>query len=786
MQPSRFPLALATPKFEYSVPTSRLRRRCSISPDSIVALNLNANPALHAASSPNRKRPCDIEQNCFSESSDYDVALSLPLGPEDSPDNNHYHLPLAKRRLTANADVATSLLLSQPTSSHHAPAPQHVSAPHNIHPHRNHHSNNHTHHQHPHHPHHPLLLPSHVSGPVTSVSVPHLIQIPLRASSIGSPTRTPVSEYEDDDDVANGDNEDMTNQLPLPSPSASPSQDSNDKISPLSDWSNHSYLALPQTQEDLVGYITGLSSHLDRRAYNFLIFKLLQRVDRQTLSTFNGLIHALLPRDLLGDLPSEVAGRILRYLDYKTLLTLTRVCKKWNAIINNAHLWQDLLKRDKFIMSSAELKKELSPENAATLMAEWGGPHSFLCPSTAQILYKKRCMIYQRWMDPDYQPERITVMGHANKVVTCLQYDDDKIITGSEGRLISIYCTRTGKLLRVLEGHEGGVWAMKYIGNTLVTGSTDRTVRIWNIATGRCTHILRGHTSTVRCLDIMPPAVIGKDSSGQEIVYPKETLLVTGSRDHSLHVWRLPLCDDDPDAMDINTPTYDSGDYPTNPYLVSVLTGHIQLVRSVTGHGNIIISGSYDSTVRVWDLMDNGDCKHVLSGHHDKVYSMVMDYDSKVCYSASMDQTVIIWAFETGTILHTLEGHTSLVGLLDLADGVLVLAAADFSIRVWDPKTGEHYNKLEGHGGPITCFEHDGLRVVSGSDRMLKLWDIKTGQFCRNLLTDVTGGIWQVRIDYRRCVAAVQRYINEEEYDTFIEILDFSKPMSQHTPSQLT
>ena len=50
--------------------------------------------------------------------------------------------------------------------------------------------------------------------------------------------------------------------------------------------------------------------------------------------------------------------------------------------------------------------------------------------------------------------------------------------------------------------------------------------------------------------------------------------------------------------------------------------------------------------------------------------------------------------------------------------------------------------------------------------------------FARDLLSDVTGGIWQVRFDYKRCVMLFKG-INEDEGETFIEILDFSQPLLQ-------
>jgi len=114
------------------------------------------------------------------------------------------------------------------------------------------------------------------------------------------------------------------------------------------------------------------------------------------------------------------------------------------------------------------------------------------------------------------------------------------------------------------------------------------------------------------------------------------------------------------------------------------------------------------------------------------------------------------WSLDTGSILYNLEGHTSLVGLLDLKCDRLVSAAADSTLRIWDPETGQCKSMLSAHTGAITCFQHDGQKVISGSDRTLKMWDVRTGECVRDLLTNL-GGVWQVKFNDRRCVAAVQR-----------------------------
>lgn len=365
-------------------------------------------------------------------------------------------------------------------------------------------------------------------------------------------------------------------------------------------------------------------------------------------------------------------------------------------------------------------------------------------------LFRRHHLISSNWMRDEIKPRHLAFKAHQRHVVTCLQFDGDKILTGSDDTNINVYDTRTGALRARLEGHEGGVWALQYEGNVLVSGSTDRSVRVWDIEKGVCTHIFHGHTSTVRCLIILLPAVIGKTPSGKPVVMPKEPIIVTGSRDSTLRVWKLPKSEDAPISLPV-TPQDDAD----SPYFVRALTGHIHSVRAIAAHGDTLVSGSYDCTVRVWKI-STGETLFRLAGHAQKVYSVVLDHERNRCISGSMDNLVKVWSLDTGTVLYNLDGHSSLVGLLDLQRNRLVSAAADSTLRIWDPDTGQCKSVLSAHTGAITCFQHDGYKVISGSDRNLKMWDVKTGEFNRDLLKDLSG-VWQVKFDGRRCVAAVQR-----------------------------
>jgi len=58
-------------------------------------------------------------------------------------------------------------------------------------------------------------------------------------------------------------------------------------------------------------------------------------------------------------------------------------------------------------------------------------------------------------------------------------------------------------------------------------------------------------------------------------------------------------------------------DVDENPYHKLHLEGHEHAVRALAARGRTLVSGSYDSMVRVWDII-TGTCKWVLVGHTQK------------------------------------------------------------------------------------------------------------------------------------------------------------------------
>ena len=207
------------------------------------------------------------------------------------------------------------------------------------------------------------------------------------------------------------------------------------------------------------------------------------------------------------------------------------------------------------------------------------------------------------------------------------------------------------------------------------------------------------------------------------------------------------------------------------------LEGHTRHVREVVFKDNgTLISGSYDDTLRAWNVTtgtqrwskdvgndvltvalpshnphfiayggrdnynirmrysDDGDWRGDVSGHTNAVTSLAFKPNSYVLASASSDKTIRIW--DVGDInnlrhVRTLRGHTEAVW--DVAwspDGrTLASASPDGTVRLWNPNNGINFAVLRGHTETVNrvAWSPDGRILASGSlDKTIRLWNPDT------------------------------------------------------------
>lgn len=280
------------------------------------------------------------------------------------------------------------------------------------------------------------------------------------------------------------------------------------------------------------------------------------------------VIEPQFQRDFISLLPKELALQVLSYLEPKDLLRAAQTCRNWRFLCDDNLLWREKCKQAKI---SVELKNNKPKRGRVGNMPPISSPW--------KATYMRHHTIEMNWRSRDVRTPKI-LKGHDDHVITCLQFCGNRIVSGSDDNTLKVWSASTGKCLKTLVGHTGGVWSSQMAGNIIISGSTDRTLKVWNAETGDCLHTLYGHTSTVRCMHL----------HGHKVV--------SGSRDATLRVW------------DINDGS-----------CLHVLVGHLAAVRCVQYDGKLVVSGAYDYMVKIWNA-ERQECLHTLQGHTNRVYSL--------------------------------------------------------------------------------------------------------------------------------------------------------------------
>ncbi|KAM6959771.1 F-box/WD repeat-containing protein 7-like isoform 1-T1 [Tautogolabrus adspersus] len=448
--------------------------------------------------------------------------------------------------------------------------------------------------------------------------------------------------------------------------------------------------------------------------------ELIDRCETNQVKHMMQVIEPQFQRDFISLLPKELALYVLTFLAPRDLLQAAQTCRYWRILAEDNLLWREKCREEG--VSDCVSSRRRKCVRPGVAVSPW------------KSAYIRQHRIENNWRKGD-EREPMVLKGHDDHVITCLQFSGDLIVSGSDDNTLKVWSAITGKCLRTLTGHTGGVWCSQMAVATVISGSTDRTLRVWDAESGECVHTLYGHTSTVRCMHL----------HGNRIV--------SGSRDTTLRVW------------DVSTGRCEH-----------VLTGHVAAVRCVQYDGRRVVSGGYDYMVKVWDPETEA-CLHTLQGHTNRVYSL--QFDGVFVVSGSLDTSIRVWDAETGGCIHTLTGHQSLTSGMELRDNVLVSGNADSTVRVWDVRTGQCIHTLQGpnkHQSAVTCLQFcRGLVLSSSDDGTVKLWDLKTGAWLRDVVALQSRGsggvVWRIRASDTRLVCAAGSRNGTEE--TKLLVLDF-------------
>lgn len=425
---------------------------------------------------------------------------------------------------------------------------------------------------------------------------------------------------------------------------------------------------------------------------------LLARMCHYQHGHINSYLKPMLQRDFISLLPKKgldhVAETILSYLDAESLCHAELVCKEWLRVISEGMLWKKLIERN---VRTDSLWRGLAERRGWILYLFKPKPgenhpnHSFyrtLFPKIIQDIDS----IESNWRMGRHILQRINCRSENSKGVYCLQYDDQKIVSGLRDNTIKVWDRNTLQCTKVLTGHTGSVLCLQYDDKVIISGSSDSTVRVWNVNNGEMVNTLIHHCEAVLHL---------RFNNG---------MMVTCSKDRSIAVWDMTS--------------------QTEISLRRVLVGHRAAVNVVDFDEKYIVSASGDRTIKVWNTST---CEFVrtLNGHKRGI--ACLQYRDQLVVSGSSDNTIRLWDIECGGCLRVLEGHEELVRCIRFDSKRIVSGAYDGKIKVWDllaaldpraPASTLCLRTLVEHTGRVFRLQFDEFQIVSSShDDTILIWD---------------------------------------------------------------
>uniref|UniRef100_A0A0K0EKJ9 Cir_N domain-containing protein n=1 Tax=Strongyloides stercoralis TaxID=6248 RepID=A0A0K0EKJ9_STRER len=273
--------------------------------------------------------------------------------------------------------------------------------------------------------------------------------------------------------------------------------------------------------------------------------------------------------------------------------------------------------------------------------------------------------------------------------------------------------------------HNDWVGAVKVTNNYIISGTFDGVVNVFDHS-GK--NLLKKDITIdpIKCMDI------NIDQKNDKII------CVTGNQDQTLSL--NEISNDENKKVKLTT--------------LAILRGHARSVDCVAMRNDKIVSGSYDSTLKIWDtdltknvFTENSKEKKqklttvtktplvTLQSHKEGISGVSWSNENdKQVATVSWDHSIILWDLETSTVSSKIGSNKSFTSIsMHPSNSTCITGSVDPIARLWDLRcnTGAMVkSSFQSHKSWISavqwCRTKDHLFVTASYDNSIKMWDVRS------------------------------------------------------------
>lgn len=153
------------------------------------------------------------------------------------------------------------------------------------------------------------------------------------------------------------------------------------------------------------------------------------------------------------------------------------------------------------------------------------------------------------------------------------------------------------------------------------------------------------------------------------------------------------------------------------------LRGHAAPVTCFHASHSLLVSGSCDGMIKVWDLKSKKCTTTIRAGDHG-ITGLQMDEKRNLLVTSSTDGSAKLWDLNSFTVRSTLTQHRSTIHAMKFHGDLLATAGADKRVNIWSLKSGKLLHSLRGHTCEVHSVDIVGSSVIAGgADGTILEWN---------------------------------------------------------------